>query len=132
MLSLRFLFAALVSVVLAGAPLAWASVTATPFTQEAFAASQKDGKPILVEITAPWCPVCAKQKPILGELLNEPKFQHVAVYNIDFDSQKDAVRAMGATRQSTLIVFRGATELGRSTGDSNPESIKALVAKTAE
>lgn len=31
--------------------------------------------------------------------------------------------------QSTLIVFTGATEKGRSTGDTNPASIKALVGK---
>ena len=39
-----------------------------PFTQAEFSAAQKDGKPILVDIFAPWCPTCRAQKPILEEL----------------------------------------------------------------
>jgi thiol-disulfide isomerase/thioredoxin len=123
------LFAAGLSIAVAPA-VTLAATTATPFTQQAFAATQKEGKPILVEITAPWCPVCAKQRPILSQLLAEPAFKDLVVYNIDFDSQKDAVRDMGARMQSTLIVFNGSTEKGRSTGVSDPDAIKALLEKT--
>jgi thiol-disulfide isomerase/thioredoxin len=66
------------------APACWAAPAAAPFTQPAFAATQKEGKPILVEITAPWCPVCAKQRPILSQLLSDPAFKDLVVYNIDF------------------------------------------------
>jgi thioredoxin 1 len=107
-----------------------AAPEAAPFTQQAFTATQKQGKPILVEITAPWCPVCAKQRPILSQLLSEPAHKDLVVYNIDFDSQKDAVRDMGAKMQSTLIVFNGTTEQGRSTGVTDPDAIKALLDKT--
>jgi thioredoxin 1 len=99
------------------------------FTQPAFEATQKAGKPILVEITASWCPTCAKQRPILSELFSDPAFKDLVVYNVDFDAQKDVVRQMGAKMQSTLIVYNGTTEKGRSTGDTNPASIKALLAK---
>ena len=43
---------------------------------------------------------------------------------------QDAVRDMGAKMQSTLIVFNGSTEKGRSTGVSDPDAIKALLEKT--
>ena len=107
----------------------WSASVAGPFSQQAFSATQAQGKPILVEITAPWCPVCAKQRPILSQLLSDPAFKDLVVYNIDFNSQKDAVRAMGAKMQSTLIVFKGDTEKGRSTGVSDPAAIKALLDK---
>ncbi len=109
-----------------------ATTDAAPFTQQAFEASQKQGQPILVQITASWCPVCAKQRPILSQLEDEPKFKNLVVYNIDFDTQKDQVRAMGAQKQSTLIVFNGTTEKGRSTGEIDPAAIQSLLAKTAE
>ncbi|WP_428492675.1 thioredoxin family protein [Rhodopila sp.] len=109
----------------------WAAPEAAKFSQAAFSLSQQAGKPILVEITAPWCPVCAKQRPILSQLLTEPAFDHLVVYHIDFDSQKDAVREMGATMQSTLIVFNGSHEEGRSTGVTDPGAIKALLDKAA-
>ena len=47
--------------------------TAQPFTEAAFEAAQKAGKPILVDIYASWCDICARQKPILEKLRAEPK-----------------------------------------------------------
>ena len=87
------------------------------------------GKPILVEIHASWCPVCKKQAPILSDLEKTPKFDDLVVIHVDFDAQKDAVRKLGAQMQSTLIVFKGGKETGRSVGDTNPDSIAALLDK---
>ncbi len=109
-------------------PAAQAATEAT-FTQQAFASAQQEGKPILVDISAPWCPTCAKQRPILSQLMADPAFKDLVVYQVDFDTQKDVVRALGAQMQSTLVVFHGAAEKGRSTGDTNAQSIKTLLQK---
>jgi thiol-disulfide isomerase/thioredoxin len=98
-----------------------------PFDAAAFAQAQKDGKPILVDIFAVWCPVCRAQNPILTQLTRAPKFADMVVFKIDFDTQKDDVRALKATAQSTLIVYKGETEKGRSVGDTNQASIEALL-----
>jgi thioredoxin 1 len=111
-----------------GCPTCWAATEAT-FTEPAFAASQHQGKPILVEIDASWCPTCAKQRPIIAHLANEPEFKSLMIYKVDFDTQKDVVREMGARMQSTLIVFNGTAERGRSVGDTDETSIKALLEK---
>ena len=71
-----------------------------PFTQDDFAAAQKAGKPIFVAIHATWCPTCKAQKPILSELMAEPKFKNLVYFVVDFDSQKDAVNFFGAQMQS--------------------------------
>ena len=99
-----------------------------PFTRQAFLAAQKDGKSILVEIHASWCPTCQAQKPILGKLFADPKFKNLAVFRVDFDSQKDEVRNFKARIQSTLITFKGNEEIARSVGDTNPDSIADLLA----
>ena len=111
-----------------GAPMARAATEAA-FTQPAFEAAQQAGKPILVHITAPWCPTCAAQRPILSRIEAEPAYGDLAVFDVDFDSQKDVVRALGARAQSTLIVYHGADEKGRSAGDTGAASIEALVAR---
>lgn len=100
-----------------------------PFTQAAFDASRHSGKPILVYVSATWCPTCAKQKPILESLEKEPAFADLVVYHVDFDAQKDVARQMGVQMQSTLVVFHGEAEKGRSTGDTNAASLKALLEK---
>ncbi len=112
----------------AGAPAHAASVA--PFTEQAFQAAQAQGAPILVDISATWCPTCAKQKPIIDRLAATPEFADLVILHVDFDAQKDVVHAMGARMQSTLIVFHGAIQKGISVGDTNPDSIKTLLDKT--
>jgi thioredoxin 1 len=125
-----FVFAAVGAALLA-APLisaAWAA-SQTPFSNDAFQKAQAAGKPILIDVYASWCPVCRAQQPVLGELTSQPKFKDLAVFRIDYDTQKEAVRRFGVTMQSTLIVFKDAKETGRSVGDSRRESIAALLDK---
>jgi thioredoxin 1 len=100
-----------------------------PFDAKAFADAQKAGKPILIAIHASWCSTCKAQTPILGELTATPQFKNLAYFVIDFDSQKDLVSRFGARMQSTLIVFKGDKEEGRSVGDTNWVSIAALLNK---
>jgi thioredoxin 1 len=121
------LFTALVASAAIAAP-AFATES-KPFTADAFAAAQKAGKPIFVGVHASWCPICAKQKPILSELMADPKFKDLVYFVVDFDSQKDAVKSFGARMQSTLIAFKGEHETGRSVGDTDAASIAALLNK---
>jgi thiol-disulfide isomerase/thioredoxin len=100
------------------------------FNPEAFAAAQKDGKPIFVAVHASWCPICKAQTPILSELMGDPKFKDLAYFVVDFDTQKDAVKQFGVRMQSTLIAFKGATETGRSVGVRDRAAIAALLDKT--
>jgi thioredoxin 1 len=104
------------------------SVAAQP--SSAFATAQAAGKPILVHVPAPWCPTCAKQRPILSELEQTPELSDLIVFNVDFDSQKDVLRSFGVQMQSTLIVYSGKTEKGRATGITDPKEIQALLLKS--
>jgi thiol-disulfide isomerase/thioredoxin len=100
------------------------------FDQKAFDAAQAAGRPILIEVSAPWCPVCKAQAPILSKLKIETRFKNLASFSIDFDSQKDLLKKFNVQKQSTLIVFKGKQEAGRSTGDTNAGSIEQLLAKS--
>jgi thioredoxin 1 len=104
--------------------------TAVPFSEEAFKAAQASGSPILVEIHADWCPTCKAQNPILDKLTEDPKFRDLKVFRVDFDAMKPVVKQFGAQMQSTLIVFKGSVEQGRSVGDTKQASIAALLDKS--
>ena len=118
--------------------LALAALAATParagetmaYSQEAFDAAQKAGRPILIEVSAPWCHICKAQKPILAQLSADPRFKDLLILDIDFDSQKALLRKFDARMQSTLIAFKGGVETGRSVGETQPEWIEGLVEKT--
>ncbi len=107
---------------------AFAAVEA-PYTQAAFAAAQAAGKPILVDVTAPWCPVCAKQLPILTGLYETPEFKDLQVFHVDFDTSNPLLHTLGVQMQSTMIVYHGATEEGRATGVTAAVAIHDLLAK---
>lgn len=92
-----------------------------------FVAAQEAGWLILVDIAASWCPTCRAQKPIIESLAARPEYSELIILHVDFDTQKDIVRGFGARSQSTLIAFHGRHETGRSVGDTNPDSIEALM-----
>lgn len=94
------------------------------FTPAALETAQKAGRSILVEVTAPWCPTCRAQKVILSELTTQPKFADLVILQVDFDSQKDALKMLGVRMQSTLITYKGGQEVGRSTGTTSAAAIE--------
>jgi thioredoxin len=98
-----------------------------PFDAAAFRSSQAEGRAILVDVTAPWCPTCRQQRPIVQEI--EKERPDLVVYEVDFDTAKDVLRQFRVQQQSTLIVFRGTSEKARSTGETSPAAIRELIAK---
>lgn len=99
------------------------------FNAKALAAAQATGKPVLVHVNADWCTTCAQQRAILSELLKRPGFRDFQVLRVDFDAQKADLEALGVRDRSTLIVYRGARELGRSSFETSRDGIAALLEK---
>ena len=96
-----------------------------PFDDQSFKQAQAAGKTILVDVTASWCPTCRQQRPIVEQI--EKEKANLVVYEVDFDTAKDTLKRFRVQQQSTLIVFKGTKEVGRSTGDTDPARIRALV-----
>ena len=101
---------------------------AQPFDDAAFRKAQQEGRTIMVEVHADWCSACAKQKPILESLGKEPAFYKVVRFKVDFDKPGTALKALRVTSQATLVLFKGDKEVARSTFDTNPDSIRAMLA----
>ena len=107
------------------------SVFAVPssYTEAEFNQLQKEGKSILVVVHAPWCPTCRAQAPIINELLSENEFKEINALRVDFDSQKDILKKLNVSKQSTLILFKDGKEVARSTGDTSLWNIEKLLKK---
>lgn len=123
----RLFIGTLLAAALAVSPAA--AITPQAYTAQAFGAAQAAGKPILLHITASWCPTCRAQKPILSMLEAEPKFKELVTFDIDFDTSKALLRQLRVSQQSTMIVYKGKQEVARSTGDTDASSIEALLDK---
>lgn len=124
---------------LAALALGWVTAAATaaraaeraPWTEAAFNAAQAAGRPLIVEIRAPWCPVCRAQRPHIDAALAEPALASALRLTVDFDTQKDALRRLGVQRQSTIIAFKGTEERGRLSYVTDGEQIRELIRRAA-
>jgi len=104
-----------------------ASAAETPFDQAQFDSDKIAGKPVAVVFHAWWCPTCHAQAPLLKTLAAQPEFAALTVFIANYDSEKGLKKALGVTKQSTIVVFKGSVERARSTGDTHQESLAALL-----
>lgn len=102
-----------------------------PFNQKDFDKLTNEGKPVVLDISATWCPTCKQQKPIIDGLMQQPAYKDVTLMTIDFDTSKSTLKKYKVTMQSTLVAFKGAAEVGRSVGDTTPAGIEGLIKKAA-
>jgi thioredoxin 1 len=101
-----------------------------PFNQQEFDQLTKEGKPVVLDISAPWCPTCKAQKPIIDGLMKQPAYKDVTLMTIDFDTAKPTLKTFKVNMQSTLVAFKGDKEVGRSVGDTSPAGLEGLIKKT--
>ncbi len=106
---------------------AWAGEL--PYDKTAFDKALAEGKPVIVDFFADWCPTCKAQKPHVQSLLGEAKMKEVTLFIADYDKEKDLKKALRVTQQSTFVVFKSGKEVGRSTGQTKKEDLAALFAK---
>jgi len=101
-----------------------------PFSQTEFDRLTRAGQPVVVHVSATWCPTCKAQKPILEKLMKQPAYKDVTMLTVDFDSQKSIVKAFKVSMQSTLVGFKGKQEVARSVGDTTEAGLAGLFQKT--
>lgn len=124
--SLR-LFAYVCMVWMMGQSAVWAAEF-KDFDAASFAAAQEKGAPILLDVHAWWCPVCASQARTIAKTTAAPEYKDLIVFRINYDKQKAIWKGFGVQKQSTLIGFKGKEEVGRISFTTNKMKINDLLA----
>jgi thiol-disulfide isomerase/thioredoxin len=104
------------------------ALTVVPYSAAALAAAQKAGQPVVLQFHATWCPTCKAQDKVFESLKSDPAL-NLTLMQADYDTEKALEREMKITAQSTLVVFRGATERARVVGETDPARLKALLGR---
>lgn len=99
-----------------------------PFSLVALKAAQASGRAVLVDAYAPWCPTCRAQAPTIDKLPNDPAYKGLVVLRLDYDNQTAEKKALGITKQSTLIAYKGNREVGRIVGITDPAELRSFAA----
>jgi len=106
---------------------AFASAAESPFNQAQFDSMRAAGKPVAVVFHADWCPTCRAQAPLLKDLLQTPALKPLTLYDAESDTEKALKHSFGVTQQSTIVVFKDGKEVARSTGETQRDSLAALL-----
>lgn len=125
----RRLASFLAAIVLGVVPFAGSAAQIQPFAGKPFQGALQSGKPVLLEVHADWCPTCRAQAPILDRLAADPRYAGIVRFRVDFDTQQDVAKKLGARYQSTLILFKDGSEVARSVGVTSEPEIRALLDK---
>ena len=64
-----------------------------PYNQAEFEKLAVEGKPILLDFSADWCPTCAAQAPVIRELAAQSKYKDLTTFTIDFDRDTALLKA---------------------------------------
>ena len=102
------------------------ALTVVPYSAAALAAAQKAGEPVVLHFHASWCPTCRAQDKVFETLKADPSLK-LTLMEADYDTEKPLEKQLKVNAQSTLIVYHGATERTRSTGETDPARLKALL-----
>jgi len=99
-----------------------------PYSAQALAAAQAGGQPVVLHFHASWCPTCRAQDKVFEAMKSEPGLD-LTVLSADYDSERALRKQLKVPAQATLIVYHGAQERTRSTGQTDPDALRALLKK---
>ncbi|GAC1669538.1 MAG: hypothetical protein NVS9B2_14290 [Steroidobacteraceae bacterium] len=63
----------------------------------------------------------------MKDLAQTPDLKSITLYVANFDTEKALKKSLGVTKQSTIVVFKNGKESARSTGDTQADSLAALL-----
>ena len=99
----------------------------TTFDKELFNKAQSEGKIVVVSSWIKYCSSCANQIKVLqkakkdGELL-DIKFNNIEYFAFDV-TNRDIANSFDVLYQTTLLIFKGDTEVYRSIGEVTEDLI---------
>ena len=99
------------------------------FDRASFDKLVADGKPVVVNFYADWCPTCKAQQVSVTALANDPRLKDLTIFKADYDKEKELKKLLRVSSQSTFVVFKAGKEVERSTGQTKKEAIDALFSK---
>lgn len=90
-----------------------------------------EGRTVFVSFSADWCSTCRAQERVIAQLRagNPDYVAAMAFVRVDWDAHGRSALAtrLAIPRRSTLVVLRGADELGRLVADTREAAIRELL-----
>ena len=96
----------------------------TILKKELFNKAQSDGKVVVVSSWIKYCYSCASQMKVLDKAKKE--FENIEYFTFDVTNQEIA-NLFKVEYQSTILIFKGSSEVHRSIGVTSKEEIYKII-----
>ena len=96
----------------------------TTFNKELFNKAQSDGKVVVASSWIKYCYSCASQMKVLDKAKKE--FENIEYFTFDVTNQEIA-NLFKVEYQSTILIFKGSSEVHRSIGVTSKEEIYKII-----
>jgi thioredoxin 1 len=106
------------------------ALTFQPYTPAALNAAQAAGKPVVLHFHADWCPTCRAQTKVMDTFKTDPALDKVTLMVVDYDTTKELRKSLNVRGQSTLVVYKGKTEVTRSVGETDAAKLREVLLKS--
>ena len=107
-----------------GAP-AWA-FEFQPYDPAVVKKAIASGGSVIVHVRASWCIQCHAQGAVLDSLKNDPAYNGIRFFAVDYDKQKDVVAKLDCPR-ATLIAYKGGKEVKRMSWQTSRTAVLAVL-----
>lgn len=79
------------------------------YSDAAFASALADGKTVILDFHADWCPVCKSNEPKIKAAFESSSDTDLVGFVVDYDNAIELRKQFGITMQSTLIKVEGSS-----------------------
>ena len=123
-------FLALTTAVTLALPMA-AQAESLDYTPAILKADLAAGKTVILHFAATWCGTCQVQARVMANLksANPAYDKSLTFLNVDWDTYTggDLTKQLNVPERSTIVVLKGAKEIGRLNAETAKDPIKALL-----
>ena len=97
------------------------------FTVEKFENAKKNGETVVVTAWNKYCGTCKRQKAVLDQA--EKDFKNILFLYYSHPKMKDVAKYLKIDHRSTILVYKGNTEVSRTLGQVNKSVIYSNIKK---
>ena len=97
------------------------------FTIQKFEEAKKNGETVVVTAWAKYCGTCQRQKVVLDQAEND--FEEVLFLYYNHPKMKDIAKYLKIDHRSTILVYKGNTEVSRTLGQVDKSIIYSNIEK---
>lgn len=94
-----------------------------PVFPELLAKKKQSGELVALHFHAFWCPTCWAQDKVFKSFLKDPDVPG-SLLAVNYDTERELRRLLNVRSQSTLIVYKGAEEQKRLTGETDASVLR--------